>query len=84
MRDIVPLAKRHQIRLHAEACFGGSLLLSDRMQHLFDGIDEVDSLTRNPHKMLASSQTTSILMVRHPATAEVANSLRADYLFGQE
>ena len=47
---ISEICKKHGLWNHVDACWGGYLAFSDKNKHLFDGIDQTDSLTINPHK----------------------------------
>jgi glutamate/tyrosine decarboxylase-like PLP-dependent enzyme len=47
-----------------QACWGGAALLSKKYKHLVDGIELVDSLIWNPHKMLGAPLQCSTFVIK--------------------
>ena len=54
------------IWLHADACHGFSLGFSDKLKAKLKGIEQFDSITTDPHKVMNSPYTVSALLVRDP------------------
>lgn len=54
------------IWLHADACHGFSLGFSDSLKTKLRGIEQFDSITTDPHKVMNSPYTVSALLVRDP------------------
>lgn len=76
------------IWLHADACWGLIAAFSDRLRPLLDGIEEFDSVTVDPHKVMAVPYSLSALLVRTPASLRSVSSysdliMQEDYAFGQ-
>ncbi len=74
--------------LHADACHGFSLGLSERLKEKIDGIEEFDSITTDPHKVMGSPYTISALLVKNPEAMRTVASIsdlimQEDYAFGQ-
>jgi len=65
--EICALAKSYGAYVHVDAAMAGSAMLLPECRHLFEGIEEADSLCWNPHKWLGSILETSLLYTRDPA-----------------
>lgn len=77
-----------RIWLHVDACWGLVAAFSDQLRHLLDGIAEFDSVTVDPHKVMAVPYSLSALLVRQPASLRTVSSfsdliMQEDYAFGQ-
>lgn len=77
-----------RIWLHADACWGLVSAFSDRLRHQIDGITEFDSVTVDPHKVMAVPYGLSALLVKDPASLRAVSSysdliMQEDYAFGQ-
>lgn len=77
-----------QVWLHADACWGLMAAFTPRRRHLLDGIEDFDSVTVDPHKVLNVPYGTSALLVRDPAALRTVSSysdliMQEDYAFGQ-
>ncbi|XP_054009712.1 cysteine sulfinic acid decarboxylase [Hylaeus anthracinus] len=81
LRDIASICKKYNLWFHVDAAWGGGALISARHRHLLDGVDLADSITWNPHKLLAAPQQCSTLLVRHEGLLQSAHSSNASYLF---
>ena len=66
LREILAIAKKHRLWVHVDAAYGGPAALVDEYRHLFDGIEEADSMVLNPHKWLFTPVDLSILYTRRP------------------
>ncbi len=76
------------IWLHADACHGFSLGFSDKLRHKIRGIEDFDSITMDPHKVLATPYTISALLVKDPQKMKSVTSLsdlimQEQFAFGQ-
>ena len=61
--SIATICKQEGLWLHVDGSYGGSFVFSDRLkQGRLDGTELVDSITVNPHKMLAIPVTCSFLL----------------------
>ncbi|XP_042204452.1 cysteine sulfinic acid decarboxylase-like [Homarus americanus] len=70
--------------LHVDAAWGGGALLSPLHKHKLRGIHRADSITWNPHKLLASPQQCSVFLTRHVGLLKDCNSASAAYLFQRD
>lgn len=76
------------IWLHADACWGLVCAFSDRLRPRINGIELFDSVTVDPHKVMAVPYSLSALLVRRPASLRAISSysdliMQEDYAFGQ-
>ena len=79
--DLAPICKKHNIWLHLDGAFGGSVIFSEKYKHLVRGIENTDSFCFNAHKTLGAPLSTSILVVKD--NKDLYNSFNNDatYLY---
>ncbi|MGQ0841773.1 MAG: pyridoxal phosphate-dependent decarboxylase family protein [Actinokineospora sp.] len=87
VHDVVR-AVDERIWLHADACWGLLCAFSDELRHKIDGIACYDSVTVDPHKVMAVPYSLSALLVRRPASLRAISSysdliMQEDFAFGQ-
>lgn len=76
------------IWLHADACHGFSLGFSEKLKTKISGIELFDSISTDPHKVLAVPYTVSALLLKNPDTLKKVTTtsdliMKEDYAFGQ-
>ena len=76
------------IWLHADACHGFSLGFSEKLKHKIKGIELFDSISTDPHKVLAIPYTISSLLIKNPQALKKVTTtsdliMKEDYAFGQ-
>ncbi|MFC8528066.1 pyridoxal phosphate-dependent decarboxylase family protein [Nocardia sp. NPDC057227] len=76
------------IWLHADACWGLLAALSPTLRQKIDGIADFDSITVDPHKILAVPYSSSGLLVRDPSVVRSISThsdliMQEDFAFGQ-
>ena len=81
---VAGIRDRYQAWLHVDAAHGASVLLSSSLRHLVDGIERVDSLAWDPHKMLWMPLSLGIVLVREGEWLRRAFAADAPYLFHAE
>jgi len=84
LRAITALRDKYDTWLHVDAAHGASVLLSERLRPLVDGLDLADSLSWDPHKMLWMSLSLGVLLVRDGKWLRRAFEADAPYLFNAE
>ncbi|XP_063718816.1 glutamate decarboxylase-like isoform X2 [Symsagittifera roscoffensis] len=84
IRQLAPIANKHDLWIHVDAAWGGGVLMSNKWKHILDGIHLADSVTWNPHKLLGVTLQCSALLVKEDGILESCNALHADYLFQQD
>lgn len=80
--EIAEICQKHNIWLHADGSFGGSIILSNQHRYLLKGIEKTDSFAWNPHKLMNIPLICSALLVKTKGTLHhnIAD-VDADYLF---
>ncbi|XP_069120944.1 glutamate decarboxylase 1-like [Argopecten irradians] len=78
---IADVCKKHDIWLHVDGAWGGSVLLSERHRHLLEGISSANSLTWNPHKMMGVPLQCSAILLHQKGILQGVNALGASYLY---
>ncbi|WP_218021736.1 pyridoxal phosphate-dependent decarboxylase family protein [Nocardia harenae] len=76
------------IWLHADACWGLLAAFTPTLRGKIDGIADFDSITVDPHKILAVPYSSSALLVRDPAVIRSISTysdliMQEDFAFGQ-
>jgi L-2,4-diaminobutyrate decarboxylase len=84
LRAIAALRDRFDTWLHVDAAHGASVVLSDRLRPLVDGLALADSLSWDPHKMLWMSLSLGVVLVREARWLRRAFAADAPYLFNAE
>ncbi|CAK1550585.1 unnamed protein product [Leptosia nina] len=81
---ISTVCKKYNLWLHVDAAWGGGALMSRKHKHLLKGIELADSVTWNPHKLLAAPQQCSTFLTRHKHLLAEGHSSNAQYLFQKD
>lgn len=81
LEPLAAVCRKYKLWLHVDAAWGGGALLSRRHRHLLRGVHLADSVTWNPHKLLAAPQQCSTFLTRHAGLLGAAHSAAASYLF---
>jgi L-2,4-diaminobutyrate decarboxylase len=84
LRAIAALRDTYDTWLHVDAAHGASVVLSERLRPLVDGLDLADSLAWDPHKMLWMSLSLGVILVRDGRWLRRAFEADAPYLFNAE
>ncbi|XP_074094850.1 glutamate decarboxylase-like protein black [Cotesia typhae] len=84
IRRIHEICTKYDMWLHVDAAWGGGALMSAKHWRYLDGVELADSVTWNPHKLLAAPQQCSTLLVRHENLLQSAHSSNATYLFQKD
>jgi L-2,4-diaminobutyrate decarboxylase len=76
------------IWLHADACWGLPMAFSERLRHRLAGIEQFDSITVDPHKVMGIPYSLSALLVREPESLRTVSTfsdliMQEDFAFGQ-
>ncbi len=69
-----------QVFFHVDAAYGGGALAAPKARHLFDGIEQADSIIIDPHKWLFAPFDCCALLWRDPDQARAVHSQHAEYL----
>lgn len=80
IEDIARIAKNNHTWLHVDAAYGGFFKLSQSMEHKYQGINEADSITLDPHKTLFLPFGTGTILIKEKKHALNAFHHLADYM----
>ncbi|XP_024148968.1 cysteine sulfinic acid decarboxylase isoform X2 [Oryzias melastigma] len=82
---IADVCDKHQLWMHVDAAWGGSVLFSKQHRHLMKGIERAKSVSWNPHKMLlAGLQCSAFLLQDTTNLLKRCHCANASYLFQQD
>ncbi|MEE3371507.1 MAG: aminotransferase class I/II-fold pyridoxal phosphate-dependent enzyme [Planctomycetota bacterium] len=79
--QIAEVCQKHAVWLHVDAAHGGAVLLSRQHRHLLRGIDQVDSLVWDAHKMLFVPALCAFVFYRSADHGQATFRQEAAYLF---
>ena len=82
--EIAAICRRESLWLHADAAYGGPLLLLPEGRALFAGVELADSMVVNPHKWLFTPMDCSVLWTKHPRVLKRTFALTPAYLETEE
>jgi len=71
----------HKLWLHVDGAHGASALLSGKHRHLLKGVEKIDSLTWDAHKLLRVPAVCAALLFRDHRDIDTAFRQEASYLF---
>ena len=79
--DLSRICKEYNIWLHVDGAFGGSVIFTNKYNHLVQGIEFSDSFCFNAHKTLGAPLSTSVIVVKD--NRDLYNSFNNDasYLY---
>ena len=80
VEDIASIANRHDIWLHVDAAMAGSAMFLPECRHLWQGVEQADSLAWNPHKWMGTILDTALFYVRDVEHLERVMSTNPAYL----
>ena len=81
IRPISKICRKHNMWLHIDGAYCGSVLFSKKYKHLIDGVELVDSFSFNAHKMLGTPLSCSIIVVKDKKHLHDSFSNDASYLY---
>lgn len=80
IHEIADLAKQYGLWVHADAAYGGAVILSNEHKYLMDGIEKADSITFDAHKWLSVPMATSLFLTRHSNILGRAFGISANFM----
>lgn len=82
IEEISHVSKKFNLWLHVDASWGGCFLLSKKHRYLLNGIEKADSISWDPHKMLATGVVSSFFLSAHPQSLKKSHGGGGEeYLF---
>jgi len=77
---LAKIAARHNCWIHADAAYGGAVVITEKFKHLLTGIENADSITFDAHKWLSVPMATSMFLTKHKHILGQAFRIRTDYM----
>jgi glutamate/tyrosine decarboxylase-like PLP-dependent enzyme len=81
IKDVATLCKEHNIWLHVDGAYCGSVIFSEKYKYLINDIELVDSFSFNAHKMIGTPLTCSLIIVKDKSHLNDSFSNDASYLY---
>ena len=81
VKSISEVCKKHDVWLHLDGAYCGSVIFSDQYKHLVNGIEHTDSFSVNAHKMLGTPLGCSIIVAKDKRHLNQSFSNDAEYLY---
>ena len=78
--SIIEFTKKINAWLHVDAAYGGGGLLSSKVRHLYQGIEQADSFIIDPHKWLFAPLDCAAVIYRNKYDAQKVHVQKASYL----
>ena len=79
LAEVAEVARRFNLWMHVDACYGGFAALARSARPLFDPIHEADSIALDPHKWLYLPVDCGCVLYRDPETARATFAHDAEY-----
>ena len=80
LEQIAKIASHHKIWLHVDAAMAGSAMLLPECRYLWQGVENADSISWNPHKWMGTILDCSLFYVRDPQLLIRVMSTNPSYL----
>lgn len=83
LQTMAQLSQEYQTHFHVDAAYGGPFILSKQAE-LFAGIDQSDSITIDPHKMMYTTYSAGMVLFKDANDHHLIEKImkeRARYLF---
>jgi len=82
IEEMAAICSEHNIWLHADGSFGGSVILSDYRDQYLKGLEKTDSFVWNPHKLMNIPLICSVLLVKEKGRLhDNITDVNTDYIF---
>lgn len=79
--EVREICDRHNMWLHVDGAYCGSVLWSKEYGHLIEGVELVDSFSVNAHKMIGTPLSCSVIVVKNEKHLHDSFSNDASYLY---
>ena len=81
IEPLADIAQAHELWLHIDGAYCGSVIFSKKYKHLVAGVQRADSFNLNAHKMMGTPLTCSIIVTQHKKHLADSLSNEAEYLY---
>lgn len=80
LEGIAQVCQEFDIWFHVDGAYGGGALAAPSVRHLFNGIEQADSITIDPHKWLFTPYDCGAVIYRDIEQAKEAHAQKGSYL----
>ena len=80
LSEIGPICRRHDVWLHVDAAFAGTVAILPEKRDILNGAEFMDSFVFNPHKWLLTSFDCSAYFVKDPQALIRTFEIHPEYL----
>ncbi len=80
LAGIATICRAENLWFHVDAAYGGGALAARAVRHLFNGIEQANSVTIDPHKWLFSPYDCGAVIYKNPELAKDAHAQEGSYL----
>jgi glutamate/tyrosine decarboxylase-like PLP-dependent enzyme len=80
LAECAAVAHEHGLWYHADAAWGGALIVSDRLRPILSGLELADSITIDAHKWLAATMGCGMFLTRHAPVLTEAFDVSTSYM----
>ena len=80
LKSVGAVAQERKIWFHIDGAYGLAALCAPSVRHLFEGVEQADSLIVDPHKWLFAPFDACALIYRNPILARNTHLQKASYL----
>lgn len=84
LEEMAAFCREHQLWFHVDGAHGAGAALTEKYRHLVKGIEKVDSVVIDFHKMLLCPALTTAVIFRNDEFAHETFSQKASYLLANE
>ncbi|MBD99466.1 MAG: cysteine synthase [Verrucomicrobia bacterium] len=81
IEEMSSICKKHNLWLHVDGAYCGSVIFSEAYKHLVNGAHLADSFSLNAHKMLGTPLTCSLILSKEKSHLYDSFSNEAEYLY---
>ena len=81
IEEIYKITSKENLWLHLDGSYGLGVAFSKKREYFIEGIENADSLSFNPHKMLGVPQQCSVVLFKDKGILEESLTEDANYLF---
>ena len=78
--DLAELARENELWIHADGAFGAAAVICDRGRRALAGLEQVHSLSLDPHKWLFQTFECGCVLLRDAALLKATYQILPDYL----
>ncbi len=77
---VISVAHAHGLYVHVDAAWAGSAMICPEFRHVWQGVDQADSIVFNPHKWLGAQFDCAIQFIRNPGELVRTLAIQPEYL----